>query len=84
MRDNIKQSIRRYADHHVPTGSFLKAVFSNDLFEALGRADEENQRDITEICSYIYNEVPASCWGSRDAYEHWIKDKPDTEKTEGK
>ena len=68
-----KHGIDQYVDHGVPTGSFLRAVLSNDLFEAVARADEHNQIALAEICKYIYNFTPTTCHGSPERFEHWIE-----------
>ena len=68
-------AIHQYVDHKVPTGGFLEAVLSNDLAGAVGKADLENGRALAEIVKYVYNEIPADCWGSRDAYVSWLKPK---------
>ena len=65
--NKIKQStlvtLDRYVKEGIPTGDFLYAVLSNILMESFGRADNENRESLFEICSYIYNELPASCLG---------------------
>ena len=71
--EHIKASIDRYVSDKVPTGQFLRAVLSNDLFDALGRADEFSRDALPEICSYIYNEVPGSCWGSPEKVKEWLE-----------
>jgi hypothetical protein len=55
-----------------PTGSFLEAVISNDLFDALGRADHVNRTRIFEIASWLFNHAPRASYGSREAYQQWI------------
>jgi hypothetical protein len=72
MRAEIKASLDRYADEGVPTGGFLQAVLSNDLMDAFGRADEGNRADLFEICSYVYNEMPAPCHGSPERVKAWL------------
>jgi hypothetical protein len=64
--------IRRYADLHCPTGSFLYAVLSNDLKEAVACADAENITTLPEIVCYCYNEIPYNCWGSLDKVQAWL------------
>jgi len=73
MRPEIEESVFRYAREHCPTGGFLRAVLSNDLFGAIRRADLGNQRDIVEICTFIYNKIPGNCWGSKKIYREWIE-----------
>lgn len=71
VEQRIKDSLDRYVNDGIPTGGFLQAVLENNLFEAFGRADADNQRNIKDIVSYIYNEIPAGCWGSKERVENW-------------
>jgi len=66
-------SLRRYVDDGCPTGDFLEAVLSNDLFDACGRADADNLITLAEIVAWIYNEAPSTCHGSRQRYADWIE-----------
>lgn len=65
-------SITAYVSHRRPVGGFLTAVFEHDLFEAVGRADENNLRALRHIVAYIYNEVPSVCHGSRERVDAWL------------
>lgn len=71
--------IDNYVKHGVPTGGFLHAVLTNDLFGALGRADLNNRIAIWDICRYIHNEIPAGLSGSEEKvkahYERKRKEK---------
>lgn len=69
---HTKEGLDRYVKEGIPTGDFLYAVLTNDLFEACGRADIYNQENLFDICSYIYNHLPSTCWGSREAVKEWI------------
>lgn len=69
----IIDSLTRYADDHIPTGDFLRAVLENNLIEAVGRADDDNKRILPEIVEYCYNEMPSNCWGSKEDVEDWLK-----------
>jgi len=73
MRADIKESLDQYAENGRPTGDFLRAVLENDFFEACGRADEDNARDLKEIASYIYNELPGNCHGNSWVVSGWIE-----------
>ena len=66
-------SLIRYRDHGYPTGDFLRAVLSNDLMEAIGRADVNNRIALSEICVFVHNEMPSQCHGSRKKYMAWIE-----------
>ena len=72
IRADIMESLRRYIDQHIPTGGFLEAVLSNDLKEAVGRADEDNMRVLPELVGFLYNEAPGTCWGSPERVRAWI------------
>ena len=69
----ILSALRRYADDHMPTGGFLRAVLSNDLMEAVGRADVESLAALHSIAGYVYNEMPGNCHGSREVYDKWTQ-----------
>lgn len=69
------ESIQRYVQYGVPTGDFLKAVLSNDLFGAFDRADEENWECLGDICRYIYNHIPSNAWRSIEKINNWLLHK---------
>lgn len=73
MPNHLRESLDRYARYGIPTGDFLKAVLSNDLMEACGRADVDNAELLPVIVSYIYNALPGTCWGSRDKVKAHIE-----------
>lgn len=70
--DITLQTIERYVQRGVYTGDFLQAVISNDLREAVGRADDGNLRALHEIVKVFYNYCPGQCWGNREAYKNWV------------
>ena len=53
-------------------GDFLHALFSNELVETWGRADNNNQRAIGSWVMLVYNRVPCHCWGSRQHVKMWM------------
>ena len=70
--ENVRESLERYRDHHIPTGGFLEAVLSNDLREAISRADDTNIRHIPGIVRWIYWKMPSPAWGSPEAFTGWV------------
>jgi len=78
MNQTIKEGLDRYTQHHVQTGSFLRAVLENDLRDAVCRADDDNMRDLREIVMYVYWELPGQCWGSPELVRAWLAQKPAT------
>lgn len=73
MKRSTHEGLERYVRYRIPTGSFLHAVLTNDLMEAMAKADEENREDIYEICQYIYNNLPITCYGSPKAVSEWLQ-----------
>ena len=76
----ILQAINRYALLHERKGHFLMAVFSNDLREALARADGENRQVLLQIVGYCHNEIPGCCWGSPAKVKAWLEMPPEKRK----
>lgn len=69
---HMTDAIKLYVLHGIPPGSFLTAVLSNDLFEAVGRADDANQQALVGWVLFLYNYVPSGCKGSPEHYREWI------------
>lgn len=69
----IKAGILHYWREQIPTGSFLRAVLENDLRGAFQRADLECRQNLFWICCYLWNEVPAACWGSPQKVKDWLE-----------
>lgn len=67
------ESIKRYVEHRIPTGDFLRACLENDLSEAVGRADSTSLLNLGRIVHYIHWEIPGTCHGSREKVENWLK-----------
>ncbi len=73
LPEHLEASLRRYAQDHRPTGGFLEACISNDLAEAVRRADEISLGAISAVVAWLYNEAPAACWGSHEKAVAWVK-----------
>lgn len=70
--ERIVDSLLRYIKTGCPTGGFLRAVLSNDLFEAVARADEECVVALPVLVKWIYNEAPSACWGTEKKVDAWL------------
>ncbi len=68
----MMSSIRRYIDNGDPVGDFLSAVISNNLKEAVGRADDENLANLPAYVAYFYNEAPGNSWGTPETMQAWL------------
>ena len=71
--ENIKYSLDLYVNHYIQPGHFLTAVLENNLFEAFARADLNSRAALFDICGYIYNDIPGSCWGSPERVKEWLE-----------
>ena len=70
--ERMMGGLTRYVEHGLQPGDFLTAVITNDLKEAVARADDENIKNLPAYVGWLYNEAPAACWGSREAMDAWI------------
>jgi hypothetical protein len=66
------EGLTTYFVHHIPVGSFMTALLSNDLMGAAGRADAENLRSIGRWCQFLYTYAPARSFGSPEAVTRWL------------
>lgn len=73
LPEHIRSAMKRYIENRIAPGDFLMAVLSNDLMGAMGKADIINRRRIYDICCFLYNEAPATCWGSPEMVKRWLE-----------
>jgi hypothetical protein len=69
---NAQEALREYTLSGRPMGRFLTSVASNDLFEAIGNADDENGPLIKLYVQWFYNVAPSGCWGSKENVKAWL------------
>lgn len=72
IEERHKAAIERYVKDGCPTGRFLQYVLENDLSNSFGFADEHSRENLYDIVKYLYNEVPGSCWGSKEKVKNWM------------
>ena len=70
---HLQGGVRRYIEKGIPPGDFLTAVITNDLFLAIGHADDTSLAALRDIVRFFYNEVPSKCWGTPEKMKTWIK-----------
>lgn len=73
VRDDMIEAIVGYVERGWQPGDFLTAVITNNLSEAVGRADDDNLHNLPAFVAYFYNETPSACWGSRANMEAWLR-----------
>jgi len=74
LPEHCRGGMRRYIEDGVIPGDFLQAVIRNNLVDALGKADDINCSRIMDYGSFLYNEVPLGCWGSKTKMLKWNKE----------
>tara|TARA_R110000744_G_scaffold114766_1_gene214698 strand:+ start:109 stop:369 length:261 start_codon:yes stop_codon:yes gene_type:complete len=75
---HILDSINRYVEDGLEPGGFVKAVLSNDLVDALNKADTASLSGLKDILKYCIWKIPPECWGSRAKVDAWIICKRET------
>ncbi len=68
---HCRTGVKEYIEHGKPMGNFLTEVFSNNLVQALFRADDTNVSHMRDYASFLYNEAPHGCWGSAALVADW-------------
>jgi len=69
--ERMERDVKRYVRYGELHGDFLTNLLENDLMGTFANADLENKRNIDEWTTFVYNELPANCWGSQEAVENW-------------
>ena|SRR3990167_2744589 len=62
-----------YLTKGILPGSFLQAVLENDLQGAAMNADQMNRECLTQWALFLYNDLPADCYGSPAQVQTWAK-----------
>lgn len=63
--------VRRHLALGAPTGSFLQALFENNLSDAVSHGDDTNMALLKVWSKFFYNVLPSNCWGSRTTLKDW-------------
>ena len=71
--DYMMDGVERYIEQGIEPGDFLSAIITNNLSEAVRRADDEHIKNIPAYVSYFYNKAPSPCWGSPKKMTAWMR-----------
>lgn len=71
---NLHDGLVGYFTQRRPVGSFLTAVLSNDLTQAVLRADCDTGRRLRQLVLFLHNHAPSPAFGSPAAVEAWLAD----------
>lgn len=74
--EQILRSIYGYVEYRQATGHFLNAVLTNNLYDAIARADKESLAALREIVTFVHMEVRSDCYGSKEKVQDWLFPKP--------
>lgn len=69
--EHLRVGLANYLLLGIMPGSFLQAVISNELLDALSRADDQSRAALLYIARFLFNDCPAPCFGSRDRLRAW-------------
>lgn len=75
----MAQGMEHYLFDRVQPGSFLLAVFQNDLKQAALRADSQNLSLLGRWGLFMWKNVPSDCQGSEKKVAAWLYGKLDGE-----
>lgn len=75
LDESLRGGMKRYVEEHIIPGGFLTACLENNLHEAVMRADANNLIRLADTMRFIWNYIPGSCWGSREAVEKWAAER---------
>lgn len=68
---HLREGLIAHILHGRPVGRFLTSLLSNDLREAVGRADDVSLGSLRDLVIFLHNNAPGPCWGSPAAVEAW-------------
>lgn len=68
---NMHEGFARYVLLGGIPGSFLTAVFENNLLHAASKADIHNAPLLSDYARILFNRLPTACFGSEDAVAAW-------------
>src|ERR1035437_2551850 len=69
--ERMMDELERWVLYGIQPGGFLTAVLENNLRSACEQADDENLHNLPAYVAYLYNNVPADCWGSNEKMKAW-------------
>lgn len=79
---DLRHGLELYLEERVVPGDFLLAVLQNNLREAVAYADAMSRARLCDLVSWLWNNVPARCWGSEDTVLAWLQGGDDDEAAE--
>jgi hypothetical protein len=74
LPERMQESLRAYIEHGVlpARADFLYELLTNDLYGVFKFGDAENLGVLPGWLSWLYNNPPSGCWGSREKVAAWV------------
>jgi hypothetical protein len=66
------ESIERYLNSRIIPGGYISALLRNDLVSAIMYADSDSTNSIPDHVLWLYNNIPAEAWGSKEKVDKWV------------
>lgn len=73
LPEHMRSAVELYLTHGILPGGFLTAVLENKLIEAAVKADHINIQRLRDWADFVYNWLPATCWGSETFVKAWSR-----------
>lgn len=71
--ERIQRALHNYIHNRIRPNTFLIAVLSNDLYNAIKKSTNEEYLALTQICNWVYRNAPMICWGDEETVKNWLK-----------
>ena len=71
--DYMVEGVVLYVNEGICTRGFLTAVMQGDFKMMIATADSTNMKCLDGWGKFLYNYVPGPCWGSKKAFDTWVK-----------
>jgi hypothetical protein len=69
----LRTGIVYYVTRGYEVGGFLTAVLENNLSAAVATADERSLAQLKHLMLFLWNEMPANCFGSKEKVKAWVR-----------
>jgi len=69
---HLREGLKAYLIDRVRPGAFLSAVLTNNLTDAVLRADPASLGSLKDLVLFLHNYAPANSHGSSELFEAWL------------
>ena len=69
---SVSHTIELYLFSQYDPGKGLKAILSNDLFDAVSYCDDMTIENLAKIVRFFHNYTPSFCWGTKEKVDAWL------------